>query len=123
MARKRRKLGEILIGWGIIDEAALKQGLDYGRQQGKRIGEALVELELCKPDDVMKALASEMQMTMICITHEIGFAKEVADRILFFDEGRMVEEGPPTGCTPTCRASSARPPARRPTPRPRSATR
>jgi general L-amino acid transport system ATP-binding protein len=46
--------------------------------------------------DVMKALASEMQMTMICITHEIGFAKEVADRILFFDEGRMVEEGPPT---------------------------
>jgi general L-amino acid transport system ATP-binding protein len=46
--------------------------------------------------DVMKALASEMRMTMICITHEIGFAKEVADRILFFDEGRMVEEGPPT---------------------------
>jgi general L-amino acid transport system ATP-binding protein len=46
--------------------------------------------------DVMKALASEMRMTMICITHEIGFAKEVADRILFFDEGRIVEEGPPT---------------------------
>jgi general L-amino acid transport system ATP-binding protein len=46
--------------------------------------------------DVMKALASEMRMTMICITHEIGFAKEVADRILFFDEGRVVEEGPPT---------------------------
>jgi general L-amino acid transport system ATP-binding protein len=45
--------------------------------------------------DVMKALASEIQMTMIVITHEIGFAKEVADRILFFDEGRIVEEGPP----------------------------
>jgi general L-amino acid transport system ATP-binding protein len=45
--------------------------------------------------DVMKALAREMQMTMICITHEIGFAKEVADRVLFFDEGRIVEEGPP----------------------------
>jgi ABC-type polar amino acid transport system ATPase subunit len=36
-----------------------------------------------------------MRMTMICITHEIGFAKEVADRVLFFDEGRIVEEGPP----------------------------
>ena len=45
--------------------------------------------------DVMKALAREMQMTMICITHEIGFAREVADRVLFFDEGRIVEEGPP----------------------------
>jgi general L-amino acid transport system ATP-binding protein len=45
--------------------------------------------------DVMKALASEMRMTMICITHEIGFAKEVADRVLFFDEGRIVEDGPP----------------------------
>jgi general L-amino acid transport system ATP-binding protein len=46
--------------------------------------------------DVMKALAGEMRMTMICITHEIGFAKEVADRVLFFDEGRIVEEGPPS---------------------------
>jgi general L-amino acid transport system ATP-binding protein len=45
--------------------------------------------------DAMKALAREMRMTMICITHEIGFAKEVADRVLFFDEGRVVEEGPP----------------------------
>jgi general L-amino acid transport system ATP-binding protein len=45
--------------------------------------------------DVMKALAKEMRMTMICITHEIGFAKEVADRVLFFDEGRIVEGGSP----------------------------
>src|ERR687895_8324 len=45
--------------------------------------------------DVMKALAREMRMTMIVITHEIGFAKEVADRVAFFDEGRIVEEGPP----------------------------
>jgi general L-amino acid transport system ATP-binding protein len=45
--------------------------------------------------DVMKALAKEMQMTMIVITHEIGFAKEVADRVLFFDGGLIVEEGHP----------------------------
>jgi putative glutamine transport system ATP-binding protein len=45
--------------------------------------------------DVMKALASEMRMTMVVITHEIGFAKEVADRVLFFEEGRVVEEAPP----------------------------
>jgi general L-amino acid transport system ATP-binding protein len=45
--------------------------------------------------DVMKALAKEMRMTMIVITHEIGFAREVADRVLFFDEGKIVEDGPP----------------------------
>jgi general L-amino acid transport system ATP-binding protein len=45
--------------------------------------------------DVMKALAREMRMTMVVITHEIGFAKEVADRVLFFDGGVIVEEGSP----------------------------
>ena len=44
--------------------------------------------------DVMKELAGS-GMTMICVTHETGFAREVADRILFFDEGLLVEEGTP----------------------------
>ncbi|MBC7396360.1 MAG: amino acid ABC transporter ATP-binding protein [Bdellovibrionales bacterium] len=43
---------------------------------------------------VMKALALT-GMTMIVVTHEMGFAKEVADRIIFFDQGRIVEEGVP----------------------------
>jgi type IV pilus assembly protein PilB len=65
MARKRKKLGEILLSWGIIDEAALAQGLEYGLQNRKRIGEALVELELCKQDDVMKALATQLGLEFI----------------------------------------------------------
>ena len=44
--------------------------------------------------DVMIALAEE-GMTMICVTHEMGFAKRAADRIVFMDEGRIVEEAPP----------------------------
>ena len=44
--------------------------------------------------DVMTQLAHE-GMTMIVITHEMGFAREVADRFLFFDEGVIVEEGTP----------------------------
>lgn len=44
--------------------------------------------------DVMKELALS-GMTMIVVTHEMGFAREVADRILFFDQGRIVEEGDP----------------------------
>jgi ABC-type polar amino acid transport system ATPase subunit len=34
-------------------------------------------------------------MTMICVTHEMGFAKQVADRIIFMDEGEIVEENTP----------------------------
>jgi polar amino acid transport system ATP-binding protein len=34
-------------------------------------------------------------MTMVCVTHEMGFAREVGDRVLFFDEGKIVEEGTP----------------------------
>jgi ABC-type polar amino acid transport system ATPase subunit len=44
--------------------------------------------------DVMVRLAKE-GMTMIVVTHEMGFAKKVASRIMFIDEGRIVEEGPP----------------------------
>lgn len=44
--------------------------------------------------DVMLALASE-GMTMIVVTHEMGFARHAAQRVVFMDEGRLVEEGPP----------------------------
>jgi len=44
--------------------------------------------------NVMKNLAKE-GMTMIVVTHEMGFAKEVADKVIFMDGGRIVEEGTP----------------------------
>jgi polar amino acid transport system ATP-binding protein len=44
--------------------------------------------------DVMKELAKE-GMTMVVVTHEMGFAKEVGDRIIFMDEGRIMEEASP----------------------------
>jgi len=60
MARKRKKIGEILLSWGIIDEKGLAQALEYGMQNGIRTGEALVQLEMCDEDDVMKALATQL---------------------------------------------------------------
>src|ERR1700744_3482543 len=45
--------------------------------------------------DVIIGLARD-GMTMICVTHEMGFARTVADRVVFMDAGRIVEEGPPT---------------------------
>ena len=46
--------------------------------------------------DVMKALAFEMGTTMIVVTHEMGFAREAADRVVMMDDGRIIEEGPPS---------------------------
>ncbi len=45
--------------------------------------------------DVMVELAGS-GMTMLCVTHEMGFAKTVADRVIFMDEGEIVEQGPPS---------------------------
>ncbi|MCR5536949.1 MAG: amino acid ABC transporter ATP-binding protein [Succinivibrio sp.] len=44
--------------------------------------------------DVMRDLA-ESGMTMMCVTHEMGFARQVADRVLFVDEGQILEQGTP----------------------------
>jgi general L-amino acid transport system ATP-binding protein len=44
--------------------------------------------------DVMVELADE-GMTMLCVTHEMGFARQVADRVIFMDEGEIVEENAP----------------------------
>ena len=51
------------------------------------VGEVLV---------VMRDLAREHGMTMLVVTHEMQFAREVGDRVVFMDGGRIVEEGPPT---------------------------
>lgn len=45
--------------------------------------------------EVMQRLARETDMTMLLVTHEMGFAHDFADRVLFFDKGHIVEQGPP----------------------------
>jgi polar amino acid transport system ATP-binding protein len=45
--------------------------------------------------DVMKGLAFDFKTTMIVVTHEMGFAREAADRVLMMDDGRIIEEGSP----------------------------
>ena len=45
--------------------------------------------------EVMKSLATELHMTMLVVTHEMGFAREVANRVAFFHEGIILEEGTP----------------------------
>ncbi|MCB0195734.1 MAG: ectoine/hydroxyectoine ABC transporter ATP-binding protein EhuA [Anaerolineae bacterium] len=45
--------------------------------------------------NVIRELAEEGEMAMLLVTHEMGFAREVSDRVVFFDKGRVVEQGPP----------------------------
>jgi polar amino acid transport system ATP-binding protein len=44
---------------------------------------------------VLRELAETTDITMLCVTHEMGFARDVSDRVMMFDKGQIVEEGPP----------------------------
>jgi general L-amino acid transport system ATP-binding protein len=109
--RAEAKARELLARVGIPEQANKYPGqLSGGQQQRVAIARALamepkimlfdeptsaLDPEMIKEVlDVMKELARS-GMTMICVTHEMGFAREVADRILFFDQGRIVEQGTP----------------------------
>jgi len=65
MARKRKKLGEILQEWRTVTEAQVQQALGMAKGTGKRIGEALVEANFCKEQDIAKALAAQFDMEFI----------------------------------------------------------
>ncbi|MGH2694001.1 MAG: amino acid ABC transporter ATP-binding protein [Actinomycetota bacterium] len=86
--------------------------LSGGQQQRTAIVRALaMQPRLMLLDEVTSALDPELVgevltlirelagagMTMVIATHEMGFAKDIADRVLFLDSGRIVEEGPPEG--------------------------
>jgi general L-amino acid transport system ATP-binding protein len=106
------KAKELLERVGIPEQADKYPGqLSGGQQQRVAIARALamepkimlfdeptsaLDPEMIKEVlDVMKELALS-GMTMLVVTHEMGFAREVADRIIFFDQGRIVEQGTPT---------------------------
>lgn len=65
MARKRKKIGEILVEWGKVTEAQVQSALGMAKGTGKRIGEALVEAGMVQENDVAKALAAQFDMEFI----------------------------------------------------------
>ena len=96
---------------GLADKAeAYPEQLSGGQQQRVAIARALamkprlmlfdeptsaLDPEMVKEVlDVMRSLAAE-GMTMVIVTHEMGFAREVGDRLLFVDDGRIIEQGVP----------------------------
>ena len=65
MARRRKRIGEILADWNVVTPEALKDAIAYASEHGKRIGEALVQLELVSEDDVTKALAAQFDLEYV----------------------------------------------------------
>jgi polar amino acid transport system ATP-binding protein len=45
--------------------------------------------------DVLRDIAQATDITMLCVTHEMGFARDISDQVLMFDGGRVIESGPP----------------------------
>lgn len=104
---------ELLERVGILDQAGKYPGqLSGGQQQRVAIARALaMEPKVMLFDEPTSALDPEMVgevldvmrdlarggMTMLVVTHEMGFAREVADRVIFMDGGQVVEEGRPGG--------------------------
>jgi polar amino acid transport system ATP-binding protein len=105
------------IGLATLDRVGLRDKADEypsrlsgGQQQRVAIARALaMEPEVMLFDEVTSALDPELVgevlkvmrglaadgMTMVVVTHEMGFAREAADRVVFMDDGAIVEEGPP----------------------------
>jgi len=65
MARRHKKLGEILVSWKLLSVQALEDALTYAAEHDRRIGQALIELELCKEEDVCKALATQFDLPYV----------------------------------------------------------
>ncbi|MCK4850053.1 MAG: Flp pilus assembly complex ATPase component TadA, partial [Phycisphaerae bacterium] len=62
MAKSKKRLGEILVDWGLVEPSAITVGLEYASRNQMRLGEALVALGSVSEDDVAKALASQFDM-------------------------------------------------------------
>ena len=71
MAKKRRRLGEILVEWGVITTSGVEEGLERARRDGIRIGEALTALGLADEEDVTKALATQYDMEYVDLERQM----------------------------------------------------
>lgn len=106
------KARELLEMVGLADKAlAHPSQLSGGQQQRVAIARALaMEPEVLLLDEVTSALDPELvsgvqcllrdiaqqgNLTLLCVTHEMNFARDISDRVLMFDHGRILEEGPP----------------------------
>ena len=71
MAKKRKKLGEILIGWGLLDEKKLQTAVAQSDSTHRRLGETLVEMGLVEEEQVTKAMATQFDLEYVDLDHHV----------------------------------------------------
>jgi polar amino acid transport system ATP-binding protein len=123
-AAARERAAELLARVGLADRADARPAeLSGGQQQRVAIARALaMSPEILLLDEPTSALDPQMRgevlavlrdlarsgMTMLVVTHEMAFARTVASRVWVFDEGRLVEDGPPAQVCDSPRSERAR---------------
>ncbi len=81
MARSRRKLGEILVGWGVMTAAQAEQASQMAKGAGKRLGDTIVEAGFAKEDVVAKALANQFGMEFVDLAAN-GVGKQIDTKLI-----------------------------------------
>ena len=85
MVKKRRRLGEILVEWGVVTASGVEEALQHAQKEGLRIGEAMVALGLADEEDVTKALATQNDMEYVDLERQVvvpGLMHEVSEDII-----------------------------------------
>src|SRR3978361_452412 len=65
MGKQQKRLGEILVEWGIVSAQEIQRALEHGKTKNLRIGEAFVDLKLCSEPNVYKGLAAQHNMEYV----------------------------------------------------------
>jgi type IV pilus assembly protein PilB len=81
MARSRKKLGEILVGWGVVTAEQVEEASKKARTSGKRLGDALIELGFVTDDVVTKGLANQFSMEYVDLTNN-GIADKIDIKLI-----------------------------------------
>jgi type IV pilus assembly protein PilB len=81
MARSRKKLGDILVGWGVISAAQAEQASTIAKGSGKRLGDVIVELNFAKEEQVAKALATQFNYEYIDLAAN-GVTKQIDMKLI-----------------------------------------
>jgi len=71
MARKRKKLGNILLSWGVVSEKDLDDAIKFAKSTHRRLGDALVEMNLVDEEQVTKAMATQFDLEYVDLDHNV----------------------------------------------------
>ena len=71
MARKRKKLGDVLLSWGVLDDKRLKEAMKHADTNHRRLGEALIEMGLVDEEQVTKAMATQFDLEYVDLDQHV----------------------------------------------------